>query len=207
MIDYNTVRDIYNSRKYLLEILETRNFNVDDYNNFTFNELAVQYESNQLDLLLSDKTNKKIYVKYYISKNLKSQNIYDLVNDLHNLEEILTNSDDLIIIINDEPNDTIKQTVKDIYIANKIYISVINIKRLQFNILKHVMVPNHTVLDNEQSIEVKKKYNILNDNQIPDISYFSPVSLVLGIRPGDLVKIDRKSKTAINSEFYRICKI
>tara|TARA_Y100000389_G_C17264334_1_gene414644 strand:+ start:173 stop:796 length:624 start_codon:yes stop_codon:yes gene_type:complete len=207
MIDYNTVRDIYNSRKYLLEILETRNFNVDDYNNFTFNELAVQYESNQLDLLLSDKTNKKIYVKYYISKNLKSQNIYDLVNDLHNLEEILTNSDDLIIIINDEPNDTIKQTVKDIYIANKIYISVINIKRLQFNILKHVMVPNHTVLDNEQSIEVKKKYNILNDNQIPDISYFSPVSLVLGIRPGNLVKIDRKSKTAINSEFYRICKI
>lgn len=207
MIDYNTVRDIYNSRKYLLEILETRDFNVDDYNNFTFNELAVQYESNQLDLLLSDKTNKKIYVKYYISKNLKSQNIYDLVNDLHNLEEILTKRDDLIIIINDEPNDTIKQTVKDIYIANEIYISVINIKRLQFNILKHVMVPNHTVLDKEQSIEVKKKYNILNDNQIPDISYFSPVSLVLGIRPGDLVKIDRKSKTAINSEFYRICKI
>lgn len=207
MIDYNTVRDIYNSRKYLLEILETRNFNVDDYNNFTFNELAIQYESNQLDLLLSDKTNKKIYVKYYISKNLKSQNIYDLVNDLHNLEEILTKRDDLIIIINDEPNDTIKQTVKDIYIANEIYISVINIKRLQFNILKHVMVPNHTVLDSEEAIEVKKKYNILNDNQIPDISYFSPVSLVLGIRPGNLVKIDRKSKTAINSEFYRICKI
>lgn len=207
MIDYNTVRDIYNSRKHLLEILETREFNVDDYNNFTFNELAVQYESNQLDLLLSDKTNKKIYVKYYISKNLKSQNIYDLVNDLHNLEEILTKRDDLIIIINDEPNDTIKQTVKDIYIANEIYISVINIKRLQFNILKHVMVPNHTVLDSEKAIQVKKKYNILNDNQIPDISYFSPVSLVLGIRPGDLVKIDRKSKTAINSEFYRICKI
>lgn len=207
MIDYNTVRDIYNSRKYLLEILATRNFIVEDYNNFTFNELAIQYESNQLDLLLSDNNDKKIYVKYYIIKNLKSQNIYDLVNDLHNLEEILTKRDDLIIIINDEPNDTIKQTVKDIYIANGIYISVINIKRLQFNILNHVIVPKHTVLNNDEAIEVKKKYNILNDNQIPDISYFSPVSLVLGIRPGDLVKIDRKSKTAINTEFYRICKI
>tara|TARA_Y100000389_G_scaffold181759_1_gene197722 strand:- start:1580 stop:2203 length:624 start_codon:yes stop_codon:yes gene_type:complete len=207
MIDYNTVRDIYNSRKYLLEILATRNFIVEDYNNFTFNELAIQYESNQLDLLLSDNNDKKIYVKYYIIKNLKSQNIYDLVNDLHNLEEILTKRDDLIIIINDEPNDTIKQTVKDIYIANGIYISVINIKRLQFNILNHVIVPKHTVLTNDEAIEVKKKYNILNDNQIPDISYFSPVSLVLGIRPGDLVKIDRKSKTTINTEFYRICKI
>lgn len=207
MIDYNTVKDIYNARKYLLEILEYRGFNTDDYSNFTFNEIAIQYENNQLDLLLNNESQKKIYVKFYVNKNLKSQTIYDLVNDLHNLEEILSINDDLIIVINDEPNDTIKQTVKDIYIANNIYISVLNINRLQFNILKHDMVPKHTVLNEDEANHVKKMYNILNDNQIPDISYFSPVSLVLGIRPGDLVKIDRKSKTAINSEFYRICKI
>ena len=207
MIDYNTVRDIYNARKYLLEIFKSRGFNIDDYSNFTFNELAIQYESNQLDLLLRDESDKKIYVKFYINKSLKSQVIYDLANDLHNLEEILTKRDDLIIIMNDEPNDTIKQTVKDIYIANNIYISVINILRLQFNILNHNMVPKHTVLTKEEAKLVKDKYNIIDDSQIPDISYFSPVSLVLGIRPGDLVKIDRKSKTAINSEFYRICKI
>ena len=156
---------------------------------------------------MRDESDKKIYVKFYVNKSLKSQVIYDLVNDLHNLEEILTKHDDLIIIMNDEPNDTIKQTVKDIYIANNIYISVINILRLQFNILNHDMVPKHTVLNTEEAKQVKDRYNIIDDSQIPDISYFSPVSLVLGIRPGDLVKIDRKSKTAINTEFYRICKI
>ena len=48
---------------------------------------------------------------------------------------------------------------------------------------------------------------ILNNDQIPDISFFSPVSLVLGIRPDNIVKIERKSPTSINSIYYRVCKI
>ena len=91
--------------------------------------------------------------------------------------------------------------------ADNIYISLLNIKRLQFNILKHELNPPHTKLNETEKIEVKKKYNILNDSQIPDISYFSPVSLVMGFRPGDLIHIKRKSRTAIETDFYRICKM
>ena len=40
---------------------------------------------------------------------------------------------------------------------------------------------------------------------IPGISRFSPVSQVLGIRPGQLCEIVRPSKTSITSKFYRIC--
>jgi DNA-directed RNA polymerase subunit H (RpoH/RPB5) len=29
----------------------------------------------------------------------------------------------------------------------------------------------------------------------------------LGIRPGDIVKIERSSRTAIQSDFYRVCKL
>ena len=43
-------------------------------------------------------------------------------------------------------------------------------------------------------------YNIINDKQIPDISRFSPVSQVIGIRPGQVCRIDRTSKTAINTQ-------
>lgn len=89
---------------------------------------------------------------------------------------------------------------------DSIYTSIINIKRLQFNILNHVLVPKHSILSKPEEIEFKRKFNIL-DNNIPDISYFSPVSLVLGIRPNDIVKIERKSRTAIKADFYRICKL
>ena len=119
----------------------------------------------------------------------------------------LSKNDDLIIIIKDEPNDTLIQTIKDIWMEEGIYISLLNIKRLQFNILKHELVPKHIVLTKDEAQEMKLKFNILNNKQIPDISYFSPVSLVMGIRPDDIVQIERKSRTAIKAHYYRVCKI
>lgn len=197
---------VYNSRKNLLEILETRGFNTSSYNNFSISEIGILTEQDQLDMLLEDSNNKKIYVKYYINKVIKPANIYNMIEDLFYLENILTKKDDLMIIVKDEPNDTLVQTVKDIWMQDSIYTSTINIKRLQFNILNHVLVPKHSILSKPEEIEFKRKFNIL-DNNIPDISYFSPVSLVLGIRPNDIVKIERKSRTAIKADFYRICKL
>ena len=66
-------------------------------------------------------------------------------------------------------------------------------------------MPKHKVLSEQETLEFKKKYNITNDLQIPDISRFSPVSQVIGIRPGQICEITRASKTAVNSLFYRIC--
>ena len=88
-----------------------------------------------------------------------------------------------------------------------IYISLISVKRLQFNILEHTLVPKHSILNEKEEEEFRKLYNILDNNQIPSISYFDPVSLVLGIRPDNIVKIERYSRTSIYSLYYRICKI
>ena len=52
---------------------------------------------------------------------------------------------------------------------------------------------------------VKKQYNIENDSEFPTTSRFDPVSQVLGIRPNELFEIERPSKTAIKTKFYRIC--
>ena len=112
-----------------------------------------------------------------------------------------------MIVVKDEPNETLIQTIKDIWMNENIYISLISIKRLQFNILEHSLVPKHTILTKIEEEEFKKKYNILDKSQIPSISYFDPVSLVLCIRPDNIVKIERYSRTSINSLYYRICKI
>ena len=171
-------------------------------------EIGVLSENNQLDMLLNNSnTEKKVYVKFYIDKIIKSQNIYSIIEDLFHLENILSKKDDLMIIIRDEPNDTLIQTIKDIWTQENIYVSLINIKRLQFNILNHELVPKHTILSKEEEEDFKKKYNITENKNIPDISYFSPVSIVLGIRPDDIVKIERKSRTSVKSDYYRICKI
>ena len=79
------------------------------------------------------------------------------------------------------------------------------LKRIQFNILDHVLVPPHRVLSIEETIQVKKRYNIMDDYQFPDISRFDPVAQAIGIRPGEVCEIIRSSKTAVSAPYYRIC--
>lgn len=199
------INKIYNARKYILEILQERDYDINEYVNFTLDELHVILQNQQLDMLVNNSNNKKIYVKFNINKSLRYNNIYDYIEELFNMENILNKNDDLIIINKDEPNDTIYNAIKDIWINSKIYVSVINIDRLQFNILNHEAVPKHIVLNKEEEEEFRDFYNITNDNMIPNISYKDPVALVLGIRPGNICKIIRPSKTSIDSNFYRIC--
>jgi len=196
---------IFKSRENILEILKQQEYNTDNYSGMSINEVHSMFQEKQMDMLLETNTGKKAYIKYHLAKRLTAPNIYEYIEDLFNLEGVLKKSDDLIIIIKDEPNDSLIKILKNIWERDKVFIIVFNIARLQFNILKHTLVPEHKVLKEDEARDIKIKYNITDDKQIPDISRFSPVSLALGMRPGQLCKIIRPSRTAINSEFYRIC--
>lgn len=198
--------EIFNSRKTIIDLLETQKYDVSQYKDFGINEVNTLIQTKQMDMLLKKTAgDKSVYVKYHLAKSLRPVNLYEYIEDLFTLEEVLTKKDDLIVIMKDEPNDTIRKTLTDIWEKDGIFVIVINIKRLQYNILNHQLVPQHIVLSAEEAKEVKKKYNIHDDSQIPDISRFSPVSQVIGLRPGELCRIYRPSKTAIKAEFYRIC--
>ncbi len=207
------INKIYKSRSVLLEQLEEREYDVSDYNNFSINEIDAMLANNQLDMLLThDKNGKKIYVKYYFTvktttKQMKPQTLDDIIEDLYTIEQVLTKRDTLIVIIDDEPNDTILAKVKYLYERDGIFVIIHNIQRLQTNILKHFMVPNMTVLENEEEIKQFKEKHYIKDEkiQLPEISRFDPQALVVGLRPGDICKIDRSSVTALNTNYYRIC--
>lgn len=198
--------EIYNSRKTIIDLLEAQKYDVSQYKDFGINDVNTLLQTKQMDMLLKKTTmDKSVYVKYHLAKSLRPVNIFEYIEDLFTLEEVLTKKDDIIVIMKDEPNETIRKTLTDIWEKEGIFIIVINIKRLQYNILNHQLVPEHIVLTAEEASEVKRKYNIHDDSQIPDISRFSPVSQVIGLRPGELCRIYRPSKTAIKAEFYRIC--
>ena len=204
MSENRKINAIYKSREMILEILEKRDYNISDYSGFSVNEIHALYSNQQLDLLVNNK-NKKTYIKYYLDKPFKVSALHDIIEDLFNIDPILKFEDDLIIIIKDEPNESLQKAQRSIYAHDKIFVTIINIERLQFNILKHKMVPDHIILTDEEKEEIKKKYNINDDKRFPEISRFDPVAQVLCLRPGQLCKIIRPSKTAILSNFYRIC--
>jgi len=209
---HNQIEELYKARKTIISFLENQTYNVENYADFSIHEVnsMIQQGSNtdnhQLDMLVSKEDNtKKAYVKFHLGKTLRPQNIYEYIDDLFNLEEILTKKDDLIIIMKDEPNETLLKVLQNIWAQDGIFINVFNIKRLQYNILNHTLVPPHVVLNKEEADEIKKKYYIKDDSQIPDISRFGPVAQAIGMRPGDMCRITRPSKTSIQTLFYRIC--
>lgn len=197
--------EIFKSRNILVKHLKNQNYDVSEYENITFNDISIMAEHEQLDMLV-EKENKKCYVKYYLPKNIPRLNIIrEYIDDLFVNEEILSVNDDLIIIINDDPNDTLIKGLKDLWEENRYYLRIINRKRLQFDILEHVFVPEHIILTKEEKNKLYIDKNINKDKELPEISRFDPVSLVIGIRPGEVCKITRTSKTAIISHYYRFC--
>lgn len=206
------ISSVYKSRKILLNLMERQNYNVADYNNFSINEVNSMKQNNQLDMLLEKNkeepnTNRKnkIYIRYYLMKTLRPSNIHEIIDDLFNFEQVLTKDDTLFIVIKDDMNETLMNELKHIWETDKIFIVIQNIKRLQINILEHVLVPEHNVLDETKVLEIMKKYNILDRQQFPEISRFDPVAQIIGLRPGQVCEINRPSKTAIVTKYYRVC--
>lgn len=205
-ISSSLISSIYHSRKVVLELFEKQEYNVKDYKNFSINEVNTMSQNNQFDMLIENDTNhKKIYVRYYLGKVLKQQTLEEMIDDLFHLETVLEKKDILYIIIKDDINDTLTALLKQIWEQDGIFIIIQSLKRLQFNILNHSLVPPHRIMKNDEIDVIKKKYNIMNDGQFPEISRFDPVAQSICIRPGEVCEILRPSKTAIESKYYRIC--
>ena len=203
----NEDKEIYNSRNNLLKQLKSQNYDVSDYENINMMEIGIMARAELLDMVLENKDeNKKCYVKYFIGKSLRHMHINEYIEDLFVEQLILDKeTDDLIIIVKDEPNDTLIRALKDIWEQNKYYIRVISRKRLQFNILEHNYVPEHIIISEEEKQQLYIEKNISTPKELPEISRFDPVALTIGIKPGQVCKITRNSRTAIDSIYYRIC--
>ena len=208
----SNISSVYKSRKTVLQLMKKQGYNVDEYDNFSVNDVNSMFQNKQLDMLLEqkeadagEKRKKKIYIGYYLAKTLRPQNVHEMIDDLFNLEEVLIKSDTLMIITKEDMNETLINLLKHIWEQDGILIVIQNIKRLQFNILEHVLVPPHRVLNNDEMGKIKERYNIMEDVQFPEISRFDPVAQIIGIRPGQICEIIRPSKTAIQSMYYRMC--
>ncbi|MDW8044342.1 MAG: DNA-directed RNA polymerase subunit H [Nitrososphaerota archaeon] len=74
--------------------------------------------------------------------------------------------------------------------------------KTRIKIMDHIYVPKYILLSPEEAQEVLKKYNA-RPEQFPYILDIDPVVRELGAKPGDLIKIIRKSQTAGETVYYR----
>jgi DNA-directed RNA polymerase subunit H len=77
------------------------------------------------------------------------------------------------------------------------------IEKQQLNIMAHKLVPNHIIISEKEKKELLEKYKISPD-QLPKILNTDPAAVSIGAKPGQIVKIIRKSHTAKEAVAYRL---
>jgi len=73
----------------------------------------------------------------------------------------------------------------------------------EFDILKHELVPEHSILNENEKKELFEKLKI-TAGQLPKILTNDSVVKAIGAKEGDVLKIIRKSPTAGKSIYYRV---
>ncbi len=76
-------------------------------------------------------------------------------------------------------------------------------KESGLDILKHQLVPKHEVLSAAEKKDVIERMGS-SEKQMPKVLDSDPVIKRIGAKPGDMVRITRKSQTAGESVYYRV---
>ncbi len=184
----NKVR-VMNSLNTILEMLKDRQI---DITGITIQQFEPFIDANYNKQLFSLKIN-NISIVYYLPVKFKKS---DLMNKLAKEESDLT-----ILVLKDKLSQSNSKEI-----AGFKNIQVFDIKELQYNVTKHVLVPKHELITNEDYVKsIVAGYALKNKFQLPHILKTDPISRYLGLKSGDVVKITRISPTAGEYIIYRCC--
>jgi DNA-directed RNA polymerase subunit H len=73
----------------------------------------------------------------------------------------------------------------------------------RIDILKHELVPRHEILSTAEKKELLEKMGI-SERQLPKILDSDPVIKKIEAKPGDVIKITRKSQTSGETVYFRL---
>ena len=184
-------------------------FSLEHRNIHGYNLHIVYYNFPNIGANKSTKINKNSFIeriKKLYESNLIEQtdSIIVILNDSISESTMQINNTINIILQEDEINmNHLDTKLKQDHFRN---IYIFDIKSLIFNILKHKFVPKHEVIRDTEKINKIFQENNCDENKLPIILKNDPVAKLKLCVPGDIMKITRKSKTAGEYIYYRICK-
>jgi len=204
------------SRKTIIEMMDLRGYQTDKYNNYSSKELdimlknmdkKINYNNMPLDMTFDQNDNDKQCVLKYIISRVRVANLKTLITELIEYEVVKPN-DDIIFIVKDKINnlDSFYNLFNSFLQTNKIFIQIFSIDNLIRNITNHELVPKMRIVSETEKEDIKKKYNIENNSNLPLILKSDPAAMFYGIKSGDFVEITRTSETSGIYIAYRYCE-
>lgn len=208
---------IARTRPTIVEILKNRGYNVSAYEKESPTDLAT-LASNPVNLqIVAEKVEdgpapmKRCVVLYWIENAVRLK----LENELKKVWDIDVNSEaynpaetDLLIVLAEPFHEVFHLHASKLWNRQKARVSFFNIKQLVTNPTKHMYVPSHRKLTEDEITHAMAKWNLRSKSEFSRILYHMDMQArVLGLVPGDVVEIHRPSPTCGEYVLYRVCTI
>lgn len=207
----------------LTDMLETRGDDISEFAEHTYLTPAQMYKTHQL-LFHTDKTAVLFIPKSTMSGNVKNSifKAFKEAKDKKDPEEIMniiSQSEDpehverskvktAIFIFDEDPQSHNRKLIAD---ADKMIQSVggmlqyFTYQELMFDPTKHVYVPLHEKLTENEIITLMGTYQLKSKSQLPVILRTDIIARWLGLKHGDVVRITRNNPSSGIYYFYRCC--
>jgi DNA-directed RNA polymerase subunit H (RpoH/RPB5) len=146
----------------------------------------------------------KTTVFFALSKDVLKELLKEF-KDVEDFEEEYKTKN-FIIVVMELPSSTTMNTLlaRDKTLQqNGGMLQVFTMKELLYNPSKHVLVPAHKKLSEDETKEVLEKYMIKSKAQLPQIHRTDIMARWLGLRHGDVVRITRYNPTSGEYFYYR----
>ena len=177
--------------------------------------LSLNKEDFETDKTVINVQTLKTTILYALSKNLRKIIINELKEKLKDGDNIneFTNKyggkNNIIIVFN---NESISTAVKSqlnkydkIFQKNGGHLQYFSSQQLMFNPTKHEYVPKHTKLTDEEVKDFMKEYLTRSKMHMHNILQNDPIAKWIGLKHGDIVRIDRYNENSGESFSYRSC--
>jgi DNA-directed RNA polymerase subunit H (RpoH/RPB5) len=112
----------------------------------------------------------------------------------------------IIIVSMSRPSDTVLASLRN-YISNREVplVQIFELRHLQFNISKHVKVPKHRLVTDQELPGILQACNIDKPSLFRKIDSQDPMAKWIGVRPGDVIEVTGMCETSAENKRYLFC--
>lgn len=208
---------ILRSRQTILDILDERGYDVTAYRNISPEQILTLAEKNTVALNVfapkradSNAPCDRAVIFYSINQRIRNR-LGTFVRDIFEEAQAdptvkINKGDDIIVILNEPYQEAFDKTSYEMWSGGKVRMVFFHIKQLVSHPGRHVLVPPHRKLTEDEEKAVMARLHIKSKSQFPAIKHDDIQSRVLGLVPGNVVEIQRPSPTAGVALYYRACQ-
>jgi DNA-directed RNA polymerase subunit H (RpoH/RPB5) len=188
----------------------------DDMSIFKEHLLSMNKEDFETDRNVIDIQTSNTSVIYALTKKLRKIIIDELKEKIKdsntNIQDFISkygSKNNIILIFNNESISTAVKSLLNKY--DKLFqknggqLQYFTLRQLMFNPTKHEYVPIHTKLTEEEVKEFMKEYMTRTKIHMHVILQSDPIAKWIGLKHGDIVKINRYNENSGESFSYRSC--